>query len=521
MHFRCPNALAAAALLLAAAPAGAELTRLELASTKPYGAFLPGDFVISEGKVHGELAPGEPIPGLDKAPRNAKGRVEYSARIILVYPAEPKAGNGTLIVDIPNRGNAYAETLYNSPRGAPFQSGTMEQGTGFLQDHGFALAEVYWELGKGADLPKFNDGTRDQYVEGVGFAIVRDAADYLARGTVDSSGAANPLAGAVKRVIASGKSQSGRFLKSFLLNGFDTVNGHRVFDGMHIFVAGSGQLPILQVGAGPESSANAIPAFEDPDMRGVNEEPLALADLLGKVTARGEALPKMFFENSTTDFYSIRASLARTGASGTVEHPVPAEARVYDIAGASHVVVPRQGNCEMPPNPLDWAPVNRALLLGLDEWISANREPPDSKYMPLEPVRSEAAALGRPPHLPKAVIQVPRRDESGNAIGGVRLPDIEVPLGTHLGLNMPHSRACMNIGAFIPLAFSKEGRGASGDPRPSLTERYQSRDAYVGRIRTAARRLEGEGFLLPEDAAIIIEQAASTPLFAAGGLERR
>ena len=79
----------------------------------------------------------------------------------------------------------------------------------------------------------------------------------------------------------------------------------------------------------------------------------------------------------------------------------------------------------------------------------------------------------------------------------------------------------MNVGAYIPLAFSKEGRGATGDPRPSLTERYPSRDAYVGGIRMAARRLEGEGFLLSEDAAIIIQQAASTPLFAQGGFERR
>ena len=183
--------------------------------------------MISEGKVHGELAPSEAIPGLDKAPRNAKGRVEYSARIILVYPAEPKAGNGTLIVDIPNRGNAYAETLYNSPRDAPYQAGTMEQGTGFLQDHGFALAEVYWELGKGADLSEIQRRDRERTSRAWASRSCATPPTTSPHGTVDSSGAANPLAGAVKRVIASGKSQSGRFLKSFLLNGFDTVNGHR------------------------------------------------------------------------------------------------------------------------------------------------------------------------------------------------------------------------------------------------------------------------------------------------------
>ena len=522
-RFVLRTAFAWLAAACAALPAAAEVTRLELTSTKPYGRFLAGDYVISEGWIRGDLAPTEAIPGIDKPARNARGRVDYSARIILIRPADPARGNGTLLVDIPNRGNAYAEALYNSPRDAPYQSGTLEQGTGFLQDHGFTVAEVYWELGKGAELPAFADGKTTRYVEGAGFAIVRDAADFLAHAKADSAGAANPLAGSVKRVLASGKSQGGRFLKSFLLHGFDMANGHRVFDGMHIFVSGSGQLPILQAGAGPESSANGIPTFDEPDLRGVNEEPLALADLLAQVTARGEALPKMMFQNSTTDFYAIRTSLSRTGASGTVEHPVPEAVRVYDMAGTSHVVVPRNPACTLPPNPLDWAPVSRALLLRLDEWVASNREPPASKTMPLEPVQSLSAALPAPAHLPRAVIQVPRRDADGNAIGGVRLPDIEAPLGTHLGLNEPRSRGCMLIGGYLPFAYAKAGRESSGDPRPSLTERYGSRDGYVERVRGAARVLQGEGFLLPEDAAIIIQEAASSKAFATagGGLDRR
>jgi hypothetical protein len=136
---------------------------------------------MSQGRIYGELSPRESIPGIDKAKRNARGMVEYSARIVLIAPEVPSRGNGTLLVDIPNRGNAYAQALYNSPRDEPFQSGTFEQGTGFLQDHGFSVAEVYWELGKGADLPSFADADgRTRYVEGVGFAIVRDAADFLA-----------------------------------------------------------------------------------------------------------------------------------------------------------------------------------------------------------------------------------------------------------------------------------------------------------------------------------------------------
>ena len=163
-------------LIATARSASAEVTRTEFTSKQPYGTFRVGDYVIWQGRIHGDLSPQEAIPGIDKAARNDRGRVAYSARIILIMPAANRSGNGALLVDVPNRGRVYAEALYNSPREAPFVSGTLEQGTGFLQDHGFTIAEVYWELGQGADLPSFVDADgKTRYVEGAGFAIVRDA----------------------------------------------------------------------------------------------------------------------------------------------------------------------------------------------------------------------------------------------------------------------------------------------------------------------------------------------------------
>jgi len=186
----------------------AEVTRIEFTSQQPYGTFRVGDYVIWQGRIHGDLSPQETIPGIDKAARNDRGRVAYSAKIILITPAAPLAGNGALLVDVPNRGRAYAEALYNSPRDVAFVSGTLEQGTGFLQDQGFAVAEVYWELGQNADLPSFVDADgKTRYVEGVGFAIVRDTADFLAHSAGDAVGAPNPLKGAISRAIASGKSR--------------------------------------------------------------------------------------------------------------------------------------------------------------------------------------------------------------------------------------------------------------------------------------------------------------------------
>ncbi|MBI3375103.1 MAG: hypothetical protein HY017_25555 [Betaproteobacteria bacterium] len=504
-------------LLAGVEPAIAEVTRLEIASKQPYGSFSGGDYVIWQGKVHGDLSPQEPIPGIDRAVRNARGRVDYAARIVLIMPGEKGRGNGTLLVDVPNRGRAYAQALYNSPRDEPFQSGTFEQGIGFLQDNGYSVAEVYWELGQGAELPSFVDADgRKRLIEGAGFAIMRDAADFLAHAPGDASGNPNPLKGSVNRVIASGKSQTGRFLKTFLLNGFNRAGGRRVFDGMHVFVSGAGLLPILQTGTGPESSGNLTPNFDNPEFRGVHEDPLTIGDIVARVEARGEVPPKMILFNTVTDYYSLRASLGRTGASGTIERPIPANVRMYDIAGASHVLVAKPPvGCSLPQGRLDWTPVSRAALLRLDAWVALNAEPPANVLMPLEPAGTEPPALRAPAHLPGAVIQVPQRDADGNAVGGVRLPDLAVPLGTHGGQNRPQIPGCSLVGSYTAFAATRAQRESSGDARLSIAERYRNRDDYVNRIRVAAMELIDGGFLLPADAAVIVQAAASHPAFGA------
>jgi len=503
-------------LILAGAPqANAEVTRLEISQKQPFGSFRAGEYVIWQGKIHGELSSKEPVPGLDKAPRNARGNVEYAARIVLIIPADPEDGNGALVVDVPNRGRAYAEALYNSPRDQPFASGTFEQGTGFLQDNGFSVAEVYWELGQGADLPSFVDAQgKTRYVEGVGFAIVRDAADFLAHASKDAAGTPNPLKGAISRAIAVGKSQDGRFLKTFLLQGFNMVGGRRVFDGMHVFVSAAGLLPILQTGTGPESSGNGSPSFDNPEFPGVNDGPLTIGEIIAKVEARGEVPPKMILVSSTTDYYSLRASLGRTGATGTADRPIPQNVRMYDVAGAPHVVLAKSpAECKMHSGTLDWAPVARATLARLDGWVAVNAEPPENELMPLEPAGAQPPALRAPKNLPQAVIQVPKLDADGNAVGGVRLPDLAVPLGTHSGQNVPDPFLCSLVGSYTPFAATRVQREAGGDARLSVEERYRNRDDYVNRIRVAALELVRRGFLLPEDAAIIVQSAAASPAF--------
>jgi len=502
-------------LISTARPVSAEVTRIEFTSKQPYGTFRAGDYVIWQGKIRGDLSPQEAIPGIDKAPRNERGRVDYAAKIILMMPAAPRGENGALLVDVPNRGQVWAEAIYNSPRDVRFLPGTLEQGTGFLQDHGFAVAEVFWELGQGAELPSFADADgKTRFVEGVGFAIVRDAADFFAHAASDKGGTPNPLKGAINRVLASGRSQDGRFLKTFLLNGFNMMGNRRVFDGMHVFVSAAGLLPILQTGLGPMSSAAGAPTFDNPDFPGVNDGPLTIGEITAKVEARGEVPPRMILVSSTTDYYSLRASLGRTGASGTADQPLPANVRMYDIAGGPHIPAPKAPACTLTPGRLDWSPLSRALLLHLNAWVSRGTKPPASELMSLEAAGGEPPALRAPTRLSAAVIQVPKRDQDGNALGGVRLPDVAVPTGTHGAQNQPQTFTCMLIGSFSPFAATKAERERTGDARPSIEERYHGRDDYVNRIRIAAQDLLARGFLLPEDAAVIVQEAASTNLFA-------
>ena len=104
-------------------------------------------------------------------------------------------------------------------------------------------------------------------------------------------------------------------------------------------------------------------------------------------------------------------------------------------------------------------------------------------------------------------------DEDGNALGGVRLPDLVVPLGTHGGQNAPQTFTCSLAGSYVAFAKTKTEREANHDRRPSLAERYKNQDEYVNRIRIATIDLVRSGFLLPEDAAIIVARAASNRIF--------
>jgi hypothetical protein len=107
-------------------------------------------------------------------------------------------------------------------------------------------------------------------------------------------------------------------------------------------------------------------------------------------------------------------------------------------------------------------------------------------------------------------------DADGNEVAGIRLPDIAVPLATYSGWNVYQglaSELCDRDGSYLPFARTKAERDASGDPRPSLEERYGSRATYVARVKAAVDALVAERLLLPADAAAYVRAAEASQRF--------
>jgi hypothetical protein len=120
--------------------------------------------------------------------------------------------------------------------------------------------------------------------------------------------------------------------------------------------------------------------------------------------------------------------------------------------------------------------------------------------------------LGRPyPAL------VPKTDADGNDIAGIRLPEVAVPLATYTGWGLRAFPAgandgCDAAGQVIAFAPTQADRLATGDPRPSIDERYPDHAAYVSAVTRAANELRQQRLLLDDDVEAYIAAAEKRTL---------
>jgi hypothetical protein len=366
-------------------------------------------------------------------------------------------------------------------------------------------------------------------VQGIGFAATRDIVSHIRHHGTDFTG--RPIT----HTLAFGISQAGRYLRDHIAQGFNAdLNGERVFDGVLTHVAGVGRVFLNTPFAQPFRTRTW---HEDHDFPEV-EFPFSSAVLTDPVTGaagglmRGDASdPRLIETNTSTEYWQKGASLLHTDPLGSRDVALPPNVRGYLVAGTQHggkAGMPRDnGPCVNPRNWHDPMPAIRALLVALDEWVVSGREPPasclpriaDGSLVAAEQVGFPAIPGVTPPTAANDVYPladwtdprpparawaplVPQVDGDGNEIGGIRLPDIAVPLGTFTGWNLyrephPAGQLADRDGSFLAFA---DTNAAAGDPRPSLADRYRDATTRSARVRRVTEELLAQRLLLAEDA---------------------
>ena len=392
-------------------------------------------------------------------------------------------------------------------------------------------------------------------VVGTGLLAVRDAATFLRNPTEQ-----NPVPGGFERAYACGYSQSARLLREFVYLGLNLdENGQQAYDGLLPHVAGGrlgefnnrfGQPCIWALrgwaARGPFADNTLIDPFSE-----------RVDGLLKRQRVLG-GVPKIIHTNTSTEYWGGHGSLSHIEGSSMIDLEPAPETRIYHLCGTSHGAgsiekwrITEGTPCLLPRNATDYIPLLRSAFINLDRWVCEGIEPPPSLHPRLDNAKAvtRVEALDSMPSIPGIVRPDPERlkvvrevdlgpqtelgigrypaksgrtypcfvstlDSDGNEIAGIRLPDIEVPIGTHAGWNprKPESGAPEQIaqqdGFTLFFPSTRAEREAREDPRLSIEERYKSRDDYLERVRAAAQRLVENRYLLEEDIDLVISACA-------------
>ena len=363
-------------------------------------------------------------------------------------------------------------------------------------------------------------------VTGTGFAAVRDVVSHLRDGYTHA--------------LSFGVSQSGRWLRQFVRDtGNAAEDGHRVFDGIHVHIAGGR--------VGEFNNRYAQPSTMNP-LGFTHRPPFSPADgLLDQARRRG-TVPKLVFTNTATEYWRGDASLG---------HPDPGDpgCRWYLYAGTHHVGL-MPGYVEALPvqldgNQVDTTGLTRAHAAALDEWVRTGTEPPPSAV----PRRDDGTGIGRDEALAKlravpwlhgtvlpageallgmppidlgpeaaqgigrypAVVLGPARpglvsdlDDDGNEVAGVRLPHVSVPLDVSFGWNPERPRDG------VPVETWNLAGGRVALPAAEIMRRYGEAGTFLARVRADAEALVAARHLLAEDVEAVVADAERRWAEAAG-----
>ena len=381
----------------------------------------------------------------------------------------------------------------------------------------------------------------DSLPTGLGFTATSDLVSFL-RGR-DGHDADSPLSG-IDATVALGISQSGRYLRDFVYQGFNADEGDgRVFDAVMPYIAGSRKTFVNYRFA---QQGRYSRQHEDHDFPG-DQFPFSYTEVTDPISQRTESVlsacgesdtcPKIMHVDTSTEFWQARAALVSTSPDGSALE-MPDDVRLYFLAGLQHFAPfsaqsEAADTCRFPSNPVAAMPVLRSLVSAMADWALEGESPPDSRYpsvadgtlvglgelslpdLPsddLVPVYNELRLRDHeamPPTGGAAYpVLVPQVDEDGIPGGGIELPRVSASLGTPWGWNLraggfAEGALCGLTGSYIPFA----AKSGEGDGRPGVADRYADADAYVAAVREAAEALVADGYMSADDIELVTARA--------------
>ena len=406
----------------------------------------------------------------------------------------------------------------------------------------------------------FNYTAIDPRPIGLGFLGVRDLISYLRYGTKDGAGNANPLGTTIKTTLSTGISQSGRFLRDFLWQGFNADASLRpVFDGMLPLVGGSRKTYTNYRWAKPgdysrQHETHYTPGDQFPFSYATLTDPLTgKTDGLMKKCTETNTCPKVFQYDSPIEFGGARASLTVTDGIGN-DVAIPSNVRMFYSTGTSHGPTQLANNAiSQPDMSVDRAvaatavatlptalnassALYRALLTNLTGWVKGTATPLASNFpkvsdgsmlvpsaLPSSLSSPDLSLIGLGYNgvyntlsvndesvIPSAVstkyyvVHLPKTDAQSNDLPGVKMPDSAVPITTFKGYSLRRSgfvAGDQNGLGSSQLAFAlTKASKLTGDSRKSVEELYGTKAAYLAAWNKSVDDLVASGFMLPEDA---------------------
>jgi hypothetical protein len=261
----------------------------------------------------------------------------------------------------------------------------------------------------------------------------------------------------------------------------------------------------------------------------------------------------MIATNTAWEYWRSDAALNHIDPADNRDRAIGSDHRFYALAGIDHMgdnpakTLWKLGN---PTNPLGYLLLLRAAFTNLVSWVVEGTEPPPNRVPKVadgtastrEDVLKTFAhlpgtVLADPDLLPKTrptdfgaqiakgIMTWPPRegepftcfvanvDADGNETAGVRLPEVAVPVATYTGWNSPDTGPTGEhalkefAGSRLPFVRTADERLATGDPRPSMEERYTSRSEYERLVRLVTAALVNDRLLLPDDEELAVNSA--------------